>query len=250
MKIALITGITGQDGSYMAELLLAKGYRVIGVVQDIKTAEKELPSSWIGQVPYVDWDMKSPQKIVDIISHYQPTELYNFAAYSSGIGMFDDPIERADVNGLAITRILEAIRKTDKHIRFCQASSREIFGDAKVSPQSEETPYYPCSPYGAAKLYAHTMVQIYRKHYGMFAVSAILFNHESPRRGFEFVTRRISREAVRIKLGRSSRLYVGNLDARRDWGYAPEYVEAMWQMIQQNNPDDFVIATGTTHTVR
>jgi len=249
-KTALITGITGQDGLYLAELLLEKNYRIIGAVRDVHKAAAKLPERLPEAVELVEWDMLDQRKMLDALSHYRPTELYNFAAYSSGAGMYDDPVGIGEVNGLAVTRILEAIRAVDVNIRFCQASSREIFGEAVESPQNELTPTNPRSPYGAAKLYADTMIRIYRQHYGLFACSAILYNHESPRRGLAFVTRKITHEAARIKLGLTKELHLGNLDARRDWGFAGDTVRAMWLMLQHDHADDYVVATGETHSVR
>ncbi len=250
MKTALITGLAGQDGSYLAELLLAKDYRIVGAVRDVRQAVDLLPSTLKDKVELVVWDMLDQQEMVAVLRYCQPTELYNFAAYSSGAGMYDDPVGIGEVNGLAVARMLEAIREVDTGIRFCQASSREIFGEPFESPQTECTPHNPRSSYGAAKLYADSMIQIYRQRYGLFACSAILFNHESPRRGLCFVTRKITHEAARIKLGLTKELYLGNLDARRDWGFAGDYVHAMWLMQQQSHPDDYVIATGETHSVR
>lgn len=250
MKTALITGLTGQDGSYLAELLLAKDYRIVGAVRDVQQAADLLPSTLKDKVELVAWNMLDQQEIVAILRHYQPTELYNLAAYSSGAGMYDDPVGIGEVNGLAVARMLEAIRKVDINIRFCQASSREIFGEPLESPQTESTPVNPRSPYGAAKIYADFMIRIYRQRYELFACSAILFNHESPRRGLCFVTRKITHEAAKIKLGLTKDLQLGNLDARRDWGFAGDYVRAMWLMLQQSRPDDYVIATGETHSVR
>lgn len=250
MRTALITGITGQDGIYLTELLLGKGYRVIGAVRDLQKAIAKVPDHWLDVVELVEWDMMSQLKMIEVLSRYQPRELYNFAAYSSGAGMFDEPVDIGEVNGLAVARILEAIRATDVNIRFCQASSREIFGEALESPQTETTLVNPRSPYGAAKLYADTMIRIYRQRYGLFACSAILFNHESPCRNLRFVTRKITNEAARIKLGFSKELYLGNLDARRDWGFAGDTVNAMWLMLQHDSADDYVVATGETHSVR
>lgn len=250
MATALITGITGQDGSYMAELLIAKGYRVIGAVRDIQKAKESLPSDMLYGVELIEWDMLDQQRMTEVLAEYRPDELYNFAACSSGAAMFDDPVGISDVNGLAVARILEAIRAVDTKIRFCQASSSEIFGDALESPQSETTPLRPRSPYGAAKLYAHSMIRTYRQRYGLFACSAILFNHESPRRGLGFVTRKITSEAAKIKLGLAKELHLGNLDARRDWGFAGDFVHAMWLMLQHPQADDYVLATGETHSVR
>lgn len=247
---ALVTGCTGQDGSYMAELLLAKGYRVIGTVKDIEDGRKKLPTHLIDKVQLVECNVSHPRSIERILAEYRPREVYNFAAYSSGAKMFADPVGIGEVNGLAVTRILEAIRDVDNDIRFCQASSSEVFGSATTSPQSEETSCAPRSPYGAAKLYADSMIRIYRSQYGVFACSAILFNHESPRRGFEFVTRKISREVAKIKLGLANELHLGNLEARRDWGFAGDYVRAMWLMLQRSQAADFVVATGETRSVR
>ena len=250
MKTALITGVTGQDGSYLAELLLAKGYRVIGTTRDVRKSAQSLPLLLSSKVGLVAWDMLDQDEMANILSQYQPTELYNLASYSSGSGMFDDPVGIGEINGLAVARMLEAIREADASIRFCQASSREIFGAALESPQSEATPVNPRSPYGAAKLYADSMIRICRQHYGLFACSAILFNHESPRRGLEFVTRKIARQAAKIKLGLEKEIRLGNLDTRRDWGFAGDYVRAMWLMLQQPQAEDFVVATGEVHSVR
>lgn len=250
MPTALITGITGQDGSYLAELLLAKGYRVIGAARDPQQVSTALPGGGEGAVELVAWDMLDQQRMTETLAEYRPQELYNFAAYSSGAGMYDDPVGVGEVNGMAVTRMLEAIRAVDVGMRFCQASSREIFGEALESPQSESTPTNPRSPYGAAKLYADSMIRVYRQRYGLFACSAILFNHESPRRGLGFVTRKITHEAAKIKLGLAQELHLGNLDAQRDWGYAGDYVRAMWLMLQQDQADDYVVATGKAHSVR
>lgn len=250
MKVALVTGISGQDGSYLAELLLSKSYRVVGAVSDVDKAAAALPAAVRKQVELVAWDMGDQRKMVNVLARHRPTEIYNFAAYSSGEGMFDDPVGIGEVNGLAVARVLEAIREADPRIRFCQASSSEMYGEAVESPQSEETPFRPRSPYGAAKLYAHAMIRIYRQHHGLFACSAILFNHESPRRGLRFVTRKVTHEAAKIRLGRSRELRLGNLDARRDWGFSGDYVRAMWLMLQQPGADDYVVATGETHSVR
>lgn len=250
MTSALITGISGQDGSYLAELLLANGYRVIGTTRDIQKAELLLPLSLSGKVELVGWDLLAQEGIANILSQYQPTELYNFASYTSGSGMFDDPVGIGEINGLAVARMLEAIRDINPSIRFCQASSREIFGAALESPQSEKTPFNPRSPYGASKLYADSMIRIFRQHYGLFACSAILFNHESPRRGLEFVTRKITRGAAKIKAGQANELQLGNLDTMRDWGFAGDFVRAMQLMLQQSQADDYVVATGEVHSVR
>jgi len=250
LPTALITGITGQDGLYLAELLLAKNYRIIGAVRDCKKAYTLLPDELKNKIELVQWNMLNQRDMTEVLAEYRPTEIYNFAAFSSGAGMFDDPEGICEVNGLAITRILEAIRKVNANIRFCQASSREIFGEAIESPQTELTYPKPRSPYGAAKLYADSMIRIYRQRYDIFACSAILYNHESPRRGLNFVTRKITREAAKIKLGLANKLYLGNIDAKRDWGYAGDYVQAMWLMLQQEQAEDYVIATGKAHSVR
>lgn len=249
-KVALITGITGQDGTYLSELLLGKGYRVVGAVRNVHAAAAKLPRQWKESVELIEWDMLSQQKMIEVLSFIRPTELYNLAGYTTGAGMFDDPVGIGEVNGLAVARILEAIRAVDVQIRFCQASSREIFGEAHESPQTEHTQVNPRSPYGSAKLYADTMIRIYRQRYGLFACSAILFNHESPRRSLAFVTRKITHEAARIKLGQATELQLGNLDAVRDWGFAGDTVRAMWLMLQHEYADDFVVATGETHSVR
>jgi GDPmannose 4,6-dehydratase len=250
MKVALITGITGQDGSYLAELLLDKAYRVVGAVRDIGVAHAKLPVELAQRIELVKWNMSSQSEMKEVIERIKPSEIYNFAAYSSGSGMYDDPVGIGDVNGLAVLRILEAIREVDTEIRLCQASSREIFGEAVESPQTECTRTNPRSPYGAAKVFADTSIRIYRQRYDMFATSAILFNHESPRRGLSFITRKITHEAARIKLGLADRLSLGNLDARRDWGFAGDYVRAMWLILQQGLPDDYVVCTGQSHSVR
>ena len=234
----------------MAELLLAKDYRIVGTARDAQKATAALPPGLADRIEVVDWNMHDSENMVKVLARYQPTEFYNFAAYSSGAGMFDDPVAIGEVNGLAVVRMLEAIRTTDPTIRFCQASSSELFGEATESPQSERTPFQPRSPYGAAKLYAHQMIRIYRQHYGLFACSAILFNHESPRRGLGFVVRKVTHEAAKIKLGLAQELRLGNLDARRDWGFAGDTVRAMWLMLQAPHADDYVVATGETHSVR
>lgn len=250
MKTALITGVPGQDGSYLAELLLTNGYRVIGTTRSSCRSMKTLPKSLTDRVELVDWDLLSKQGIVDALVRYQPTELYNLASYSSGSGIFDDPVGIGNVNGLAVAQILEAIREVNPQIRFCQASSREVFGESLECPQSEMTSVNPRSPYGAAKAYADTMIRIYRRNFKLFACSAILYNHESPRRGLEFVTRKITHEAAKIKLGRSNALILGNLDTMRDWGFAGDFVRAMWLMLQRSVADDYLVATGDAHSVR
>lgn len=241
---ALVTGIAGQDGSYLAEFLLARGYTVVGVGHRADEVAKR------DGLMLASCDTSDSEMLRALLSDHRPTEVYNLAALSSGAGMFDDAVRIGDVNGLAVTRLLETIRQTDLRIRFCQASSSEMFGNATESPQSERTELRPRSPYGAAKTYAHDMLRIYRERYGLFACSAILFNHESPRRGPAFVTRKVARAAAAIKLGRASSLALGNLEARRDWGFAGDYVEAMWLMLCQERPGDYVVATGQTHSVR
>ena len=250
MKVALITGISGQDGIYLTEFLLNKGYRVIGTVRNRQSALIKLPDSLLKRTELVEWDLLNQDKIIEILSSYKPVEIYNLAAFSSGAGMYEDPLAIAEINGLAVTRILEAIREVDKNIRFCQASSREIFGAALESPQNENTLVNPRSPYGAAKLYADAMIRIYRRHYAIFACSAILFNHESPQRGLDFVTRKITHHAVKIKLGQAKELHLGSLDALRDWGFAGDTVYAMWLMLQYQTADDYIVATGKVHSVR
>lgn len=250
MPVAVITGVTGQDGSYLAELLLGKGYRVIGLTRSIHRARSSLPAGIAESIALVDWDPNDQGAFKSLLEHFKPKEIYNLAGFTSGSGMFDDPVGIGNVNGLAVIRLLESIRVVDSSIRFCQASSREVFGCAQQCPQNEDTPMFPRSPYGAAKMYADSMVRIYREHYSLYAACAILFNHESPRRDPSFITRKITRAAARIKMGLDSQLELGNLNAVRDWGSAPDYVRAMWLMLQQNSPDDFVIATGVPHSVR
>ena len=253
---ALITGITGQDGSYLAELLLSKGYKVHGLIRRSSTFNTER----IDHI-YVDphdseaklflhyGDMTDSGQLTNLIYNVKPDEIYHLAAQSHVRVSFDMPEFTGDITGIGTTRLLEAIRRSGIKTRFYQASSSEMFGDSPA-PQNEETPFKPQSPYGAAKVYAYWMVRNYREGYGMFAVNGILFNHESPRRGATFVTRKTTRALARIKFGLQDKLYLGNLDAKRDWGYAPDYVEAMWLMLQQKEPDDFVIATGETHSVK
>lgn len=250
MKTALITGVSGQDGTYLAEQLLERGYRVLGGSRNVDITAKSLPPELRVKVELVSWDMRDLSGMKEHLARLRPTEIYNFAAHSTGSGMYDDPLDMSDINGIAVTRILEAIRTVDPNIRFCQASSREIFGEALQSPQTESTPPNPRSPYGAAKLYADCMIRIYRLRHGLHASSAILFNHESPRRSREFVTRKITHEAAKIKLGLAKELHLGNMDTQRDWGFAGDYVRAMWLMQQQDQADDYVIATGKAHTVR
>ena len=250
MPNALITGLTGQDGSYLAELLIHKGYNVFGVVRELdRDAVAPLPGP-SKAISLYQWDMRNQQAINQMLQHSQVEVIYNFAAHASGSGMYDDPIGIGDVNGIAVVRLLEAIREIDKSIKLCQASSSEMFGKPIESPQTEKSTFRPRSPYGVAKLYAHAMIEIYRERYGIFACSAILYNHESPRRRLEFVTRKIVHEAVRIKLGIANELLVGNLDSFRDWGFAGDYVEAMWRMMRHSVADDYVVASGELHSVR
>lgn len=248
MKTAIVTGATGQDGSYAAELLLAEGYRVVGTTRDRAAAAGRFEGA--SKFALVEIDLSSTDALRDLIVDSGASEFYNFAAFSSGSGMFDRPEAIGDVNGMAVTRMLEAIRRAGRDVRFCQASSSEMFGRAATSPQNEDTPFRPRSPYGAAKLYAHAMIDVYRTAHGLFACSAILFNHESPRRASGFVTRKITRAAAAIKLGLADEVSLGNLDARRDWGFAGDYVEAMVRMLRSDAPRDYVVATGVTHSVR
>jgi GDPmannose 4,6-dehydratase len=257
MKKALITGITGQDGSYLAELLLGKGYEVHGVMRRASTFNTERIDH-LYQDPHINGvrlflhygDIADSTNLIKLLYRIQPDEIYHLAAQSHVRVSFDIPEYTGDVTGLGTIRILEAIRETGLKAKFYQASSSEMYGKVQEVPQRETTPFYPRSPYGAAKVYAYWLTVNYRESYGMFACNGILFNHESPRRGETFVTRKVTRAAARIKAGLENKLYLGNLDARRDWGYAKEYVEAMWLMLQQTDPDDYVIATGETHSVR
>ncbi|HXF68632.1 MAG TPA: GDP-mannose 4,6-dehydratase [Thermoflexus sp.] len=247
---ALITGITGQDGSYLAEFLLEKGYEVIGMVRRTSTVNFERIRHIQDRITLVQGDLLDQSSLIDILREYRPHEVYNLAAQSFVPTSFKQPVLTGEFTALGVTRLLEAIRLVDPTIRFYQASSSEMFGKVKEVPQNENTPFHPRSPYGVAKVYAHWITVNYRESYGMFAVSGICFNHESPRRGLEFVTRKITYTAAKIKLGLAHELRLGNLEARRDWGYAPDYVRAMWLMLQQDEPEDYVIATGETHSVR
>ena len=257
MKKALITGITGQDGSYLAELLLSKDYEVHGVIRRASTFNTERIDH-LYQDPHINGvrlflyygDLADSTNLIKLLYRIQPDEIYHLAAQSHVRVSFDIPEYTGDVTGLGTIRILEAIRETGLKAKFYQASSSEMYGKAQEVPQRETTPFYPRSPYGAAKLYSYWLTVNYRESYGMFACNGILFNHESPRRGETFVTRKVTRTAARIKAGLEEKVYLGNLDAKRDWGYAKEYVEAMWLMLQQEEPDDYVIATGETHSVR
>ncbi len=247
---ALITGITGQDGSYLAELLLEKGYEVYGVVRRTSTETIERVNHIRDRIHFVQADLTDQASVIDAISEIRPREIYNLAAQSFVPTSWRQPILTGDVTALGVTRVLEAVRVVDRSIRFYQASSSEMFGMVQTTPQTERTPFYPRSPYGVAKVYGHWITVNYRESYGMFAVSGILFNHESPRRGLEFVTRKITDGVARIKLGLASELRLGNLEAKRDWGFARDYVRAMWMMLQQEAPDDFVVSSGATHSVR
>jgi GDPmannose 4,6-dehydratase len=249
IKRALITGITGQDGSYLAEFLLDKGYEVLGMVRRSSTINFERISHIQDHIEIVSGDLLDQVSMINIIERYRPSEVYNLAAQSFVQTSWDQPVFTGEVTGLGVTRLLDAVRLVDPDIRFYQASTSEMFGNAKRVPQNEDTPFHPRSPYGVAKVYGHWITVNYRESYGLFAVSGICFNHESPRRGEEFVTRKIVRGAVRIKLGLDEKLSLGNLDAQRDWGYAPDYVRGMWLMLQQEQAQDYVLATGKTHTV-
>jgi GDPmannose 4,6-dehydratase len=249
-KTALITGITGQDGSYLAELLLEEGYRVIGMTRRSSTDVHERINHLVDRIEIVSGDLLDQSSMTNLVGTVRPDEVYNLAAQSFVPTSWTQPVLTGEFTALGVTRILEAVRSVDPKIRFYQASSSEMFGKVQETPQTERTPFYPRSPYGVAKVYGHWITVNYRESYDLFAVSGILFNHESPRRGLEFVTRKISDGAARIKLGLAQTLALGNLEARRDWGFAGDYVRAMWLMLQQPAPDDFVIATGRTHSVR
>ncbi len=249
MKRALVTGITGQDGSYLAEFLLDKGYEVIGAVRRSSTEPFERIEHIRNQVKFEQVDLLDQASIMDAIQKHRPHEVYNLAAQSFVPTSWSQPIYTAESTGLGVTRILEAIRRIDKDIRFYQASSSEMFGKVHETPQCETTPFHPRSPYGVAKVYGHFITMNYRESYDMHASSGILFNHESPRRGLEFVTRKVTDGAVRIKLQMQDELRLGNLDAKRDWGHARDYVRAMWLMMQEDEPDDYVISTGQMHSI-
>jgi GDPmannose 4,6-dehydratase len=249
-KRALVTGITGQDGSYLAELLLEKGYDVYGMVRRSSTENFERIAHITDQVTLVQADLLDQSSLVEALEQAQPSEVYNLGAQSFVPTSWRQPVLTAEFTAVGVTRILEAIRRVDPSIRFYQASSSEMFGKVREVPQNEQTPFYPRSPYGVAKAYAHFITVNYRESYGLYAVSGILFNHESPRRGLEFVTRKISDGVARIKLGLADELRLGNLDSKRDWGFAGDYVEAMWLMLQPEEAEDYVIATGEEHSVR
>lgn len=249
-KTALITGITGQDGSYLAELLLSKGYQVAGTVRRTSSPCCERIAHIVDRISLHQADLTDQTSLVNLIETIEPDEIYNLAAQSFVPTSWNQPLLTGDVTGLGVTRLIEAIRHVNPKIRLYQASSSEMFGKVVETPQRETTPFYPRSPYGAAKAYGHYITVNYRESYGMFACSGILFNHESPRRGLEFVTRKITHSVAKISLGLEKELRLGNLQARRDWGFSGDYVRAMWLMLQQDQPDDYVVGTGQTHTVQ
>lgn len=250
MSRALITGITGQDGSYLAEFLLEKGYRVYGMIRRTSTFSGERILHLLNDIELIDADLLDQLSLIRALRSSHADEVYNLAAMSFVGKSFQQPVATGEYTGISVTRLLEAIQLCDWPIRFYQASTSEMFGKAQTVPQNEHTPFYPRSPYGVAKLYGHWSTVNFRESYQMFACSGILFNHESPRRGYEFVTRKISSGVARIKMGLQNKLVLGNLEAQRDWGFAGDYVEAMWRILQQDSPDDFVIATGVMHSVR
>jgi len=250
MPTALITGITGQDGSYLAEFLLSKGYKIVGMSRRTSTLNFERIAHFQDDITLIQGDLHDQSSLVSILEEFEPDEVFNLAAQSFVPTSWQQAVLTAEVTAVGVLRMLEAIRQTNSKIRFYQASSSEMFGKVVEVPQTEATPFYPRSPYGVAKVYGHWITVNYRESHNLFAVSGILFNHESPRRGFEFVTRKISRGAAAIKLGLANELRLGNLDAQRDWGFALDYVRAMWMMLQQDVPQDFVIGTGETHSVR
>ena len=250
MPTAIITGITGQDGSYLAELLLSKGYKVVGVARRASTVTYERIEHLLDKITVVQGDLTDQGSLIALLEEHKPTEVYNLAAQSFVPTSWNQPALTGDVTALGVTRILEAIRFVNPKIRFYQASSSEMFGKVLEVPQKETTPFYPRSPYGVAKVFGHYLTVNYRESYGMHASSGILFNHESPRRGLEFVTRKISNAVAMIKLGKAKELRLGNLDSQRDWGFAGDYVQAMWLMLQQDHPDNYVIGMGETHSVK
>jgi GDPmannose 4,6-dehydratase len=249
-RTAIITGITGQDGSYLAEFLLSQGYRVVGMVRRASTENFERIAHVRDRIELRQADLLDQLSLITLVQDVQPDEIYNLAAQSFVPTSWQQPVLTADFDAVGVTRVLEAMRLAAPKARFYQASSSEMFGKVRETPQSETTPFYPRSPYGVAKVYGHFITVNYRESYDLFACSGILFNHESPRRGMEFVPRKVSDGVARIKLGLAKELRMGNLDARRDWGFAGDYVEAMWRMLQQPEPDDYVVATGETHSVR
>lgn len=247
---ALITGITGQDGSYLADLLLEKGYEVYGMVRRSSVEKLDRIEHIRNRIKFVQADLLDQLSIISAIRQADPDEVYNLAAMSFVPTSWSQPVLTGEFTAIGVTRMLEAIRLVNKDIKFYQASSSEMFGKVRQNPQNENTPFHPRSPYGVAKVYGHYITVNYRESYGIFAASGILFNHESPRRGLEFVTKKVTNAVAKIKLGLAESLYLGNLDAKRDWGYAKDYVEAMWLMLQQGSPDDYVISTGETHSVK
>jgi len=250
MPTALVTGITGQDGSYLAELLLSKGYRVVGIVRRSSTTPYERIAHLVDKIELVSADLLDQTSLTDVVGECAPDEIYNLAAQSFVQTSWSQPVLTGEFTALGVTRVLEAMKKAAPKSRFYQASSSEMFGKVLESPQRESTGFYPRSPYGVAKVYGHWITVNYRESFGLYAVSGILFNHESPRRGLEFVTRKVTDAVARIKLGMAKEVRLGNLDARRDWGFAGDYVDAMWRMLQQDEPDDYVIGTGHTCSVR
>jgi GDPmannose 4,6-dehydratase len=249
-KKALVTGVTGQDGSYLAEFLLEKGYEVIGMVRRTSTVNFERIKHIQDQITLASGDLVDQVSIIDVLREHQPAEVYNLAAQSFVPTSWSQPVLTGEVTALGVTRVLDAIRIVDPTIRFYQASSSEMFGKVRETPQNENTPFYPRSPYGVAKVYGHWITINYRESYDLFACSGILFNHGSPRRGLEFVERKVAHGVAKIKVGLANELRLGNLDSKRDWGYAGDYVKAMWLMLQQDEPDDYVVGTGRTHSVR
>ncbi|MDQ5854310.1 MAG: GDP-mannose 4,6-dehydratase [Chloroflexota bacterium] len=250
MKKALITGVTGQDGSYLAEFLLEQGYQVVGMIRRSSTVNFERIKHIQERLTLVPGDLMDEVSLIGILREHRPTEVYNLAAQSFVQTSWSQPVFTGEVTALGVTRMLDAIRIVDPEIRFYQASSSEMFGKVQAVPQREDTPFYPRSPYGVAKVYGHWITVNYRESYGLFGCSGILFNHESPRRGLEFATRKITHGVAQIKLGLAQELRLGNLESQRDWGYARDYIRAQWLMLQQDQPDDYVIATGQTHSVR
>ena len=250
MPTAIITGITGQDGSYLAELLLSKGYKVVGVARRASTVTYERIEHLLDKITVVQGDLTDQGSLIALLEEHKPTEVYNLAAQSFVPTSWNQPALTGDVTALGVTRLLEAIRYVNPKIRFYQASSSEMFGKVLEVPQREETPFYPRSPYGVAKVYGHFITVNYRESFNIFATSGILFNHESPRRGLEFVTRTITDGVAKSKLGMSKELRLGNLESQRDWGFAGDYVDAMWRMLQQDEPDSYVVGTGETHSVQ
>jgi GDPmannose 4,6-dehydratase len=249
-KTALITGVTGQDGSYLAEFLLEKGYRVVGMKRLVSIDNFERMAHLLDKIELIKGDLLDQSSLISILKQVRPAEVYNLAAQSFVPTSWNQPILTAEYTALGVTRMLEAIRVVDPSIRFYQASSSEMFGKIRATPQNEQTPFYPRSPYGVAKVYGHFITVNYRESYDLFAVSGMLFNHESPRRGLEFVTRKVSHGVAKIHLGLEKELRLGNLDAKRDWGFAGDYVKAMWLMLQQPKPQDYVIGTGVTRSIR